>query len=105
MNNEDHLKVLNKINKEKKISQRLLSKKLGISLGKINYCLKELKKKGLIKINNFNKNPNKVGYVYLLTPKGFVKKTKLTLNFMKRKMREYDELEREYQKLKKNKNL
>ena len=77
---------------------------LGFSLGKINYCLKELKK-GLIKINNFNKNPNKAGYVYLLTPKGFVKKTKLTLNFMKRKMREYDELEKEYKKIKKENNF
>ena len=64
-----------------------------------------VKKKGLIKINNFNKNPNKAGYVYLLTPKGFVKKTKLTLNFMKRKMREYDELEQEYKKIKKDNNL
>ena len=77
---------------------------MGFSLGKINYCLRELKK-GLIKINNFNKNPNKSGYVYLLTPKGFGAKAKLTLNFMKRKMREYDELQKEYQKLKQNKNV
>ena len=59
MNKEDHLKVLNKINKEKKISQRLLSKKLGISLGKINYCLKELKKKGFVKIRNFKQSKKK----------------------------------------------
>ena len=104
-NTEDHFKVLREINKKPDSTQRELAEFLGFSLGKLNYCLKELKKKGLIKINNFNKNPNKVGYVYLLTPKGFVKKTKLTLNFMKRKMREYDELEREYQKLKRNKNL
>tara|TARA_Y100000816_G_scaffold246771_1_gene195240 strand:+ start:205 stop:528 length:324 start_codon:yes stop_codon:yes gene_type:complete len=103
--NDDEFEVLRKIETKNFKNQRDLASQLGFSLGKINYCLKELKKKGLIKINNFNKNPNKVGYVYLLTPKGFVKKTKLTLNFMKRKMREYDELEREYQKLKKNKNL
>ena len=61
----------------------------------MNYCLKALKDKGLIKINNFQNNPNKFGYVYILTPKGISEKTKLTLNFMKRKMREYDELKRE----------
>ncbi len=61
----------------------------------------ELKKKGLIKINNFKKNPKKIKYLYLLTPKGFTLKTKLTINFMKRKIREYDELKNE---LKKNKN-
>ena len=61
----------------------------------MNYCLKELKNKGLIKIKNFKKNPNKIGYIYILTPKGITKKTKLTLNFMKRKMKEYDELKKE----------
>ena len=64
---------------------------------------KRIEKKGLIKIKNFNKNPNKAGYVYLLTPKGFGEKAKLTLNFMKKKMREYDELQKEYQKLKHSK--
>lgn len=103
--NDDEFLVLRKIDNKKFKNQRDLASQLGFSLGKINYCLKELKKKGLIKINNFSKNPNKVGYVYLLTPKGFVKKTKLTLNFMKRKMREYDELEQEYKKIKKDNNL
>ena len=103
--NDDEFLVLRKIDNKKFKNQRDLASQLGFSLGKINYWLKELKKKGLIKINNFSKNPNKVGYVYLLTPKGFVKKTKLTLNFMKRKMREYDELEQEYKKIKKDNNL
>ena len=103
--NDDEFLVLRKIDNKKFKNQRDLASQLGFSLGKINYCLKELKKNGLIKINNFSKNPNKVGYVYLLTPKGFVKKTKLTLNFMKRKMREYDELEQEYKKIKKDNNL
>jgi len=64
-------------------------------LGKLNYCLKALKTKGLIKIENFKKNPNKFRYAYILTPKGISAKTSLTLNFMKRKMEEYDELKSE----------
>ena len=94
-NNQDQFKVLRKINKNPKSTQRQLAEELGFSLGKLNYCLKALKDKGLIKINNFQNNPNKFGYVYILTPKGISEKTKLTLNFMKRKMKEYDELKRE----------
>ena len=71
---------------------------LGFSLGKLNYCLKALKAKGLIKISNFKKNPNKINYFYMLTPKGISEKTKLTINFMKRKMKEYDELKKELKK-------
>lgn len=66
-----------------------------MSLGKLNYCLKALQSKGLIKLENFKKNPKKVNYLYILTPKGLAEKTKLTINFMKRKMREYDELKKE----------
>ena len=94
-NNQDQFNVLRKINKNPKSTQRQLAEELGFSLGKLNYCLKALKEKGLIKINNFQNNPNKLGYVYILTPKGISEKTKLTLNFMKRKMKEYDELKRE----------
>ena len=93
-NNQDDLNVLRKINSNYK-SQRDLAKELGFSLGKLNYCLKALKKKGLIKINSFKKNPNKLNYIYVLTPKGIAAKTKLTINFMKRKMKEYDELKKE----------
>ena len=64
-------------------------------MGKLNYCLKALKNKGLIKIQNFKKNEQKINYLYLLTPKGISEKTKLTLNFMKRKMAEYDELKKD----------
>ena len=67
-------------------------------MGKLNYCLKALKRKGLIKIRNFEKNPNKLNYIYVLTPRGIAEKTKLTLNFMKRKMKEYDELKKEIKK-------
>tara|TARA_B100000287_G_C20394325_1_gene686962 strand:- start:330 stop:629 length:300 start_codon:yes stop_codon:yes gene_type:complete len=93
--NLDHFEILRKIKSKPNSSQRELASELGFSLGKLNYCLKALKEKGLIKIKNFQKNPNKIGYVYILTPKGISEKTKLTLNFMKRKMKEYDELSRE----------
>ena len=95
--NQDHFNVLRKINSDNK-SQRDLARELGFSLGKLNYCLKALKKKGLIKINSFKKNPNKLNYIYVLTPKGISAKTKLTINFMRRKMKEYDELKKELNK-------
>ena len=96
--NQDYLNLLRKIKKNPKSSQRKLAEELGISLGKLNYILKSLKSKGLIKIKNFEKNPNKLNYVYLLTPMGITEKTKLTINFMKRKMQEYDELKKELNK-------
>ena len=94
-NNQDHLNVLRKIQSKPNSTQRELAKELGFSLGKLNYCIKGLMGKGLIKIKNFQKNPNKLVYFYILTPKGITAKAKLTLNFMKRKMREYDELKSE----------
>ena len=97
-NSQDHFEVLRKIQKEPETTQRKLAKDLGFSLGKLNYCLKALKEKGLIKTRNFKKNPNKINYFYVLTPRGISEKTRLTLNFMKRKMREYDELKRELDK-------
>ena len=94
-NSQDHFEVLRKIQKEPETTQRKLAKDLGFSLGKLNYCLKARKEKGLIKTRNFKKNPNKINYFYVLTPRGISEKTRLTLNFMKRKMREYDELKAE----------
>tara|TARA_B100000989_G_scaffold292900_1_gene269510 strand:- start:5209 stop:5514 length:306 start_codon:yes stop_codon:yes gene_type:complete len=94
-NNQDHFNILRKLNRNSKISQRELAKDLGFSLGKLNYCLKALKEKGLIKIKNFTTNQNKINYIYILTPKGITKKTQLTINFMKRKLKEYDELKSE----------
>ena len=96
--NQDHFNVLRKIQKKPNYSQREFAGELGFSLGKLNYCLKALKVKGLIKIGNFKKNPNKINYVYMLTPKGIGQKTKLTINFMKLKMKEYDELKKEINK-------
>jgi len=94
-NNQDHFNVLRKIGNEPKPTQRELARELGFSLGKLNYCVKALKNKGLIKIKNFEKNPNKINYIYVLTPRGISEKTKLTLNFMRRKIKEYDELKKE----------
>ena len=96
--NQDHFNVLRRINNKPESTQRELAKDLGFSLGKLNYCLNALKDKGLIKIRNFKKNPNKIGYIYVLTPSGIKKKTELTLNFMKRKIQEYDDLRKEIEK-------
>ena len=71
-----------------------MAKELGFSLGKLNYCLQALKNKGFVKIKNFQKNPNKLNYAYILILRNF-RKTQLTISFMKRKMKEYDELKDE----------
>ena len=93
--NQDHFEVLRKIKTKPAATQRELADELGFSLGKLNYCVKALRSKGLIKIENFKKNPKKINYIYVITPKGIAEKTKLTVNFMKRKMKEYDELKKE----------
>ena len=92
---EDHLHILRKIQKKPESSQRELAGELGISLGKLNYCIKALQNKGLVKINNFQKNSDKINYIYILTPRGIKHRLKLTIIFMKKKMREYDELKSE----------
>tara|TARA_B100001964_G_scaffold241051_1_gene312494 strand:+ start:643 stop:996 length:354 start_codon:yes stop_codon:yes gene_type:complete len=100
----DDLNIMRKIQNKPELSQRQLAQELGFSLGKINYCLNALKIKGLIKINNFKQNDSKLHYFYILTPKGFIKKTNLTIKFMKLKMSEYDELQKELFDEKKLKN-
>ena len=95
---QDHYDLLRKIKERPASTQRELASELGFSLGKLNYCLKSLKKKGHIKLKNFQNNKNKINYVYILTPRGLAIKTKLTVNFMKRKMKEYDELVKELKK-------
>jgi len=93
---QDHFEVLRKIQKKPDTSQRELAEELGFSLGKLNYCLKSLQKKGLVKLENFKKQQNKISYLrYVITPKGISERTKLTIDFMKRKMKEYDELKNE----------
>lgn len=93
--NQQEFNLLRKIAKKPDANQRELASELNMSLGKLNYVLKELKKKGLVKINNFKKNPKKTGYLYLLTPKGVAEKTKITIKFMKDKMQEYEDLKNE----------
>ena len=105
-NKQDYFNILRKIDKKIYLNQRVLAQDLGFSLGKLNYCLSALKKKGLVKLKNFKNNPNKfnrmskANYFYILTPRGVTHKTSLTINFMKRKMREYDELKKELNKKK-----
>ena len=102
--NEKYFNVLRKIGNNTEMTQRELAKELGYSLGKLNYCLKALQNKGFIKIKHFKRNlrrnPNKFNYLYTLTTKGFSEKTKLTINFMKKKMKEYDQLKKELNSLK-----
>ncbi|MDC1153795.1 MarR family EPS-associated transcriptional regulator [Candidatus Pelagibacter sp.] len=95
INNKNDFEILRLIAKNPDISQRKLSKELGFSLGKLNYCIKSLQKKGLIKIQNFKENKNKLKYLYILTPLGISKKTKLTVSFIKNKISEYDKLIKE----------
>ena len=95
-NNQDHFNVLRKIQKKPQSSQRELANELGFSLGKLNYCLRALKNKGFVKLQSFQKSKNKIRHLqYVITPKGITERTKLTINFMKRKMKEYDELKEE----------
>ena len=95
---QDHFNILRKLKKKSEYTQRDLAAELGFSLGKLNYCLKELKKKGLIKLKNFRKNNRKINYMYILTPSGISTKTKLTINFMQKKMKEYEDLKKELRK-------
>ena len=95
----EYFEILRKIKKTPDASQRELAEELGFSLGKLNYCLKALQKKGFVKLQNFQKKNNKISYLqYVITPKGISERTKLTLNFMKRNMSEDDELKKELEK-------
>ncbi|WP_394180924.1 MarR family EPS-associated transcriptional regulator [Marinomonas posidonica] len=99
LDEESRYKILKELEQDPDISQRELAKRLGISLGKANFCLKALIEKGLIKAENFKNNTNKVGYLYLLTPKGIEEKVSLTQRFLKRKLAEYEALEKEIEQL------
>ena len=105
--NKDQIQfdLLRKLEANPKYTQRELSKEMGISLGKVNYCIKKLVEKGLVKLSNFSRNPNKVGYIYLLTPKGIEEKSKLTFTFLKIKMDEYETLKMEISLLKEDTKL
>ena len=89
---EDDLKVLHLVHNNPEISQRGIAQQVGISLGKVNYCIKALTEVGFIKLQNFSKSINKSGYLYVLTPKGIKKKTILTKRFLEIKQLEYEKL-------------
>jgi len=86
------IKLLNVIHRNPKISQREIAKQLGISIGKTNYVIKALIEKGIIKTHRFLNSKNKWAYKYILTPKGIKEKTRITREFVKRKMEEYEKL-------------
>jgi EPS-associated MarR family transcriptional regulator len=99
----DEFEVLRKIYKSSNTTQRNLSNQLGFSLGKLNYCVKKLKQHGLIKIKRFQDSKNKLNYMYVLTPRGMKQRTKITIDYMKKKMEEYEELRKELNEEKKSK--
>ncbi len=102
INPDVHFRVLHLLEEEPELTQRELAKKLGISLGGVNYCLRALIEIGHIKVGNFSKNPNKSVYLYLLTPKGIAEKAELTRAFLKRKMLEYQALKKEIESVRSN---
>ena len=97
---EIQLKVLRRLQQTPEVSQRVLAKELGISLGSINFCFQALVEKGWVKMQNFSQSKNKLRYAYLLTPTGVAEKSKLTTEFMKRKVAEYKALQDEIESLK-----
>ena len=100
MNRRDiRLDLLRKLESSPECTQRELSREIGVSLGKVNYCIKKLTEKGLIKITNFKQSPNKMSYSYILTPKGIEEKVRLTFSFLKRKIIEYEILKKEINEL------
>ena len=96
----NQFQILKSLEQDSHFTQRQLSSNLGVSLGKVNYCIKSLIEKGFIKVNNFRNNKNKIQYSYLLTPKGIEEKAKLTLDFIRIKTQEYDTLKQEIESLK-----
>lgn len=93
-------KALKLLEQHPEITQRQLSKELGVSLGKAHYVVKALVEVGWIKLENFQRSDNKLGYAYLLTPAGVVEKAKITRQFLRRKQQEYQQLKREIEQLK-----
>ena len=97
LTDEYRYKILKLVESNPSISQRELAQQLGISLGKVNFCLKALIEIGLLKATNFRNNKNKLGYMYLLTPAGMEEKARVTVQYLKRKVEEYEALKKEIQ--------
>ena len=100
MEDEVHYRFLKALEGNPDITQRELAATLGVSLGKANYCLRALMERGWVKMDNFRRNPKKLGYVYLLTPKGVEEKARITMRFLRHKLQEFDALKAEIERLK-----
>ena len=100
MTEETHYQVLKILEQNPRISQRELAKEMGVSLGKVNYCLKALIDKGMVKAKNFKNSANKRAYYYVLTPRGIEAKARISMSFLQRKMEEYEVLREEIEELK-----
>mgnify|MGYP001249197558 CR=1 FL=1 len=101
-NSEEELEILRQIEENPNLTQRQIAEHLGLSLGKINYLIKALLGKGMVKVDNFRKSDRKLGYLYLLTPEGVERKRKLTLLFLQRKAEEFDRLKEEINRIDKS---
>ena len=101
-NSEIDLEILRNIEENPKLTQRQIAKQLGLSLGKTNYLIQALLERGLVKVNNFKKSDNKLGYLYLLTTEGIEAKRKLTMIFLQRKSEEFDKLKKEMERIENN---
>jgi EPS-associated MarR family transcriptional regulator len=99
LTDETRYRILKLLEADPHASQRRIADELGISLGRVNFCLQALIEKGLVKVNNFRNNAHKRAYLYLLTPKGIEEKTIVTARFLKRKLDEYESLKREVEEL------
>jgi len=97
---EIHYKLLKVLDESPDVTQRELAAKLGVSLGKANYCLRALMGRGWVKMANFRRGPNKMGYAYLLTPRGIDEKARFAVHFLRHKLDEFDALKAEIQRLK-----
>jgi len=100
LSDENRYQLLKLLEENPEMSQRQIADALGVSLGKVNFCLRALIEIGSVKVANFSRSPNKKAYVYLLTPKGIEEKAKVTLRFLSKKQNEYEELKREINDLK-----
>ena len=101
MTQETKLKIMQLLQSYPDINQRELAQRIGVSLGQVNYVMQALREKGLVKLENFSKNPNKLQYAYLLTPQGIVEKAQLTVHFLQRKRAEFEALKQEIADLEK----
>jgi len=99
LEDEIQYKLLKVLEETPDVTQRELAARLGISLGKANYCLRALMKRGWVKMDNFRRNPNKMGYVYLLTPSGIEEKARFAVRFLRHKLLEFDALKTEIERL------